>query len=343
MLKKLGIGVLTALLLVTTFSGAVFAQAEPPNPPEDPQDSSARMWSGRRVGNRIALEALAEILDMTTDEIRSALQDGQTVLELAEAQGMTEEEVEAALQAAAEERVQQALADGKITEEQADAMLERVANAEFPWLDQTFDRNPLVDGLAEFLGMTSDELKAAREDGQTLEEILESQGKTMDELKAYAQEKAEERIQQALADGKITQEQADAMLERMADGGFPRPGQPFGDYRPAEGLAEFLGMTSDEVKDALQDGQTVEELLESQGRTMEELQAYGQAKTEDRVGQALADGKITQEQADKLLERIESGNIRPRQGVKNFVDRVTDSVFGKVRERLGNWMQGLGK
>jgi hypothetical protein len=75
-----------------------------------------------------ALQAAAEALNMTTDELTAALQGGQTLEQIAEAQGVDFADVQAAIQAVREtelrERIAQALEDGTITQEHANWLLE---------------------------------------------------------------------------------------------------------------------------------------------------------------------------------------------------------------------------
>ena len=254
MLKKLIIGVCSVMILLTAIAGTASAQAQPPNPPDDPQGFPMQRWGGRRAWDRPSLDVLTGVLGMTPEEIRNALQDGQTVLDLAKARDMTEDELSAALQ--------------------------------------------------EAVGT---------------------------------------RIAQALADGKITQEQADAMQERIADGMSPNHPGLFGGLHRAEYLAEFLGMSPEDVKAALDGGQTVAELLESRGKTLDDLKGFGQNQAQDRMQQALADGRVTREQADRMMERIDSGHPRSAPGARGFMGQLTDDVFGGLRQRIGGWLQGLRK
>ena len=90
-----------------------------------------------------------------------------------------------------------------------------------------FPHRPPLDGIAEDFGMTVDELKAELEAGKTIEEIAEEQGVDLD---ALALEKAEERLAQAVEDGKMTQEEADEKLEAIKESiesgtfkAFPKP------------------------------------------------------------------------------------------------------------------------
>jgi polyhydroxyalkanoate synthesis regulator phasin len=80
------------------------------------------------------LSVLTDVLGLTEDELRSALRDdGTTLADVAEQQGVAVDEVVAALRAAAEERVEQAVTDGRITREHADEIIaelpERIADA----------------------------------------------------------------------------------------------------------------------------------------------------------------------------------------------------------------------
>ena len=76
---------------------------------------------------------------------------------------------------------------------------------------------------AEQLGMTTDELIASLQSGQTLEEIAQEKGLDYAELQAAIQQEAQtalrDRIEQAVSDGTISQEKANWLLEGL-DKGF---------------------------------------------------------------------------------------------------------------------------
>jgi polyhydroxyalkanoate synthesis regulator phasin len=89
--------------------------------------------SAGHVGH-LDLSVLTDVLGLTEDELRSALRDdGTTLADVAEQQGVAVDDVVAALRAAAEERVEQAVTDGRITREHADEIIaelpERIADA----------------------------------------------------------------------------------------------------------------------------------------------------------------------------------------------------------------------
>ncbi|HEY3475526.1 MAG TPA: hypothetical protein VGK56_13010 [Anaerolineales bacterium] len=116
-------GLLVALVVIGII-GATNAYAQSPA-------RAAFHGRGPGGGRGLGLEALqvaAEALNMTTDELITALRSGQTLEEIADEAGVPYEDVQSAIQAAhateMRERIQQALDDGTITQEHADWLLE---------------------------------------------------------------------------------------------------------------------------------------------------------------------------------------------------------------------------
>ncbi len=68
-------------------------------------------------------QAMAEAFGLSEEELDALHEQGQSLWLYAQAQGLTPEEIEAKMEAARETAIQAALADGVITQEQADWML----------------------------------------------------------------------------------------------------------------------------------------------------------------------------------------------------------------------------
>jgi hypothetical protein len=89
----------------------------------------------------------------------------------------------------------------------------------------------MFDTAAEALGLTPEELFAELHAGKSLEEIAEDQGVEMEAvqeaLHAAQVEARRQAIEQAVKDGKMSQEQADWLLEGLEQGFFPG-GRGFG-------------------------------------------------------------------------------------------------------------------
>ena len=94
-----------------------------------------------------------------------------------------------------------------------------------------------------------------------------------------------------------------------------------GDGRGGHGLgqpeldaaAKVLGMTSTELSTALQGGKTLEQVATDKGvdfqKVKDAVQAAHVAEMRTRIKQAVTDGKITQANADWLLEGLDKGYI----------------------------------
>ena len=143
MFKKIGIGIVAALIVAAVGVGAVLAQgstlvAETPTEASDPGGPDGDHGPGGRGGKRGLggggqMDIVAETLEMTTDELREALADGQTIAELAEAKGVALEYIAAALVTEHAERLQQAVENGRLTQEEAD---EKIAEMQVKILEQ---------------------------------------------------------------------------------------------------------------------------------------------------------------------------------------------------------------
>jgi hypothetical protein len=124
--KSILIGGLLVALLVIGVIGAtsVYAQAPTNTPLHEGGPGGGR---GRGLGQP-ELEAAAKVLGMTTDELSTALQSGKTLEELAQTANVDVQDVKDAIQAAhateMRTRIQQAVTDGTITQENADWLLE---------------------------------------------------------------------------------------------------------------------------------------------------------------------------------------------------------------------------
>ena len=86
----------------------------------------AKAFQQRLVARGKALGAAADYLDLTRDELRAELQEGESLAQIAAAQGKSKAGLVAALTANAKEAVAKALADGKLTTTRADALQERI-------------------------------------------------------------------------------------------------------------------------------------------------------------------------------------------------------------------------
>jgi uncharacterized protein (DUF433 family) len=172
-----------------------------------------------------------------------------------------------------------------------------------------FRNNEILNAaIAELLGISVEELEGALADGETIRTLIKESGLDMTEVQTALQAARAEMLQQAVADGSITQEQADQMLDRQSEPkGSGRVGKDkFGldDTARQTTLAEVLGITVEELEEYLANGETIRTLVEELGLDIAEVQTALQAARAEMLQQAVADGSITQEQADQMLNHL---------------------------------------
>jgi hypothetical protein len=139
-------------------------------------------------------------------------------------------------------------------------------------------------------------------------------GISVDDYTAAVDQAHEQVLGDAVAEGWLTQEQADTMKERRA-GGPGRPGQGKGMLgmragkafdRPDSPLAiaaEELGLSVQDLRAELHDGKTVADVAAEKGVDLETINDAYLAALVENLNTAVEDGKITQERADWTLEQ----------------------------------------
>ncbi len=151
---------------------------------------------------------------------------------LAERLGISLDQLTEAYTGAYGDTVDQAEQDGKLTADQAAQMktdaAEKAAQGILPGFSGPFGRAGGRHGgrggfgpghagfelsvIAESLGMTEADLRSALESGQTLADIVAEKGVDLAQVKTAVLDSLKSKLDQAVTDGKLTQEQADQLL-----------------------------------------------------------------------------------------------------------------------------------
>jgi len=89
-------------------------------------------WNGQRGGqaygplHEYMVAAMADALDLSTEDLQARLDAGETMWDVAESQGLTDEQFAELMLETRTTALNQAVADGAITQAQADGMLQRM-------------------------------------------------------------------------------------------------------------------------------------------------------------------------------------------------------------------------
>ena len=192
---------------------------------------------------------------------------------LANALGITVEQLQTAQQQASDAAIQQAVDQGLITQEQADNMILRGSG---------FGFGHGFEGRGAFGQASGIDYNAL---------LAQALGISVEQLQAAQQQAESALLDQAVANGTLTQEQADLIRARQALQSYIDPNAIF---------AQALGITTDQLQAYRDQGLTLSQILSQAGKTAVEVRNAEQAAYQTALQQAVTDGVITQAQADQI-------------------------------------------
>ncbi len=225
---------LVGLLVVGALVGAQVVMAQGPVGPDTPPAwgqgpafgsgfGDGAMWQRRGPsgpeGSRTVraryqwqqIQTIADSLNMSTQDLIAALRAGKTVAEVAEEQGVDLATVVDALVAPRAERLSRAVEAGRLTEEQADALLAMARIQIENRLNRPFRLASFIVA-AHVLDMDAPDLWAELRDGKSVADVAEEKGVPLEEIVDAILAPKAEYLNQLVADGRLTQDQADTLL-----------------------------------------------------------------------------------------------------------------------------------
>lgn len=136
---------------------------------------------------------------------------------------ITAEQIEQAREDVMRDRLEEAVQQGRLTQEQADELLERKQERQERHQQRHQVRDATSVAVADFLGLAEAEIREQRQDGKSLAQIAEDQGKTRAGLLDVVKKAIREGTQAAGGDP-LTDDEIDQLAERIVD----REGHPGG-------------------------------------------------------------------------------------------------------------------
>jgi hypothetical protein len=146
--------------------------------------------------------------------------------------------------------------------------------------------------------------------GSFLGKVAEKLGVSQDELETAIEEAKLETIDEAVAEGRLTEDQAARLRERVEEGGGLFPPSGFRGHHRGHGLlldaaAAALDMPKEDLVEQLRDGGTFAEVAEARGLSAEEFTSALLDQVKSALDAKVAEEKLTQERADAIYDRIE--------------------------------------
>jgi polyhydroxyalkanoate synthesis regulator phasin len=172
----------------------------------------------------------------------------------------------------------------------------------------------VVETVANEIGISARELAQQVRGGSTVADVIAANGGDVAAVTAAAVAEATEQINQAVADGRITQERADFMLQNVEEwvtaainGDLPRGGR-FGDRERVvlDAITEATGLAPQQIAQQVRDGATLAEIISANGGDVDAIIDLAVQTATERINQAVANGRITQDEANELLTNLDS-------------------------------------
>jgi lambda repressor-like predicted transcriptional regulator len=208
---------------------------DPPVPPEG--------FGLGRLALPNPLDTAADYLEMDHADVRRALHDGKSLVDLAKDQGKSIDGLKEALRDAIRRDADEAVDDGVLTQEQADDFVEKLTGA----VDELVERSgglgfglrgpgfgigplgpphkgilpgglpggDLMETAADYLGMDWVDIHKALRDGRSLADLANDKGKSVDGLKEALRDAIRKDADKAVDDRVLTQEQADRLADKL--------------------------------------------------------------------------------------------------------------------------------
>jgi len=154
----------------------------------------------------------------------SPAEENQAVLDDAAKQlGVSPTKLSDALKKALSDRVEAAVAAGRITKAEADALKQRINSDDFP-LFGGFHRGfghfgffGRLSAAADYLGLTEAQLRSELESGKSLAQVAQAHGKSVDGLVDALVAAAKKHLDAAVAAGRLTKAQETEMLNGLRE------------------------------------------------------------------------------------------------------------------------------
>lgn len=173
--------------------------------------------------------------------------ESQAIIDDAAAElGIAPSKLSDALKKALSDRVDEAVAAGRLSKAEGDELKERIQSDDFPLfggLHRGLGAHVAffgdLDAAASYLGLTETELRTQLRDGKSLAQVARDQGKSVDGLVDALVAAARTKLDQAVAAGRITKAEEESVLSDLRERienrveatglGLPR-------FRPFEGF-----------------------------------------------------------------------------------------------------------
>lgn len=175
--------------------------------------------------------------------------------------------------------------------------------------------------------------------GTFLDKLAQRLGISRDDLVQAMRDAANQTVDEAVQQGRITQDQAQRLRDRIAQ---KEPGFPWGGHRGRWGLkvahgvvlqsaAQVLGLSSDDLRAELRQGKSLAQVAQEKGIGVDDFKSRLLSQVDQQLGQLVQQGRLTQQQADQL-----------KQSIHNNIDAIVNAQGKPCPAPSGSQQQAEG-
>jgi hypothetical protein len=181
-------------------------------------------------------------------------------------------------------------------------------------------------------GLAATKLTAAspsEESKAIVNDAAKSLGISPSKLSAALKKAFADRIDAAVADGRLTKAQGEELKKRIESGDFPLFGPPvFGRGFPGvhpffhglDAAASYLGLSEEQLRSRLNSGKTLAQIAKAEGKSVDGLKSAMLADVKKKLDDAVKAGRLTKSEEQRVL--------------KDFERRIEDLVNAQLRLRF---------
>ncbi len=167
-----------------------------------------------------------------------------------------------------------------------------------------------------------------------LDDAAKQLGVTPSALSDALKKALSDRVDAAVAAGRLTKEQGSELKQRIESGEFPLFGPPalgfghFGHFGGLDAAASYLGLTETQLRDRLDSGKTLAEIAKAENKPVDGLISALKDDAKQKLDAAVSAGRLTNAQEQQILSDLDQ--------------RITDFVNRKLTQppHPGGWFRG---
>jgi hypothetical protein len=164
---------------------------------------------------------------------------------------------------------------------------------------------------------------AANDKPSLVDDVAARLGVTPDKLRAAFKAALAARVDAAVANGRLTPEQAAKLKQRIASGnglgigarkGFAERQKAFrariAKARAHAPVADYLDMTREQLRAELSSGKSLAQIAQAKGKSVDGLVAAMLAPAKAGLARAVENGRLTKTRADEILAHLTDGAMK---------------------------------